>query len=183
MNGVYQARRQGLQPSDMRCGTWIYLQQQKNQLNLTSVCVCVCAPLPVCVCLCDRRRQRVKVVLKVILPPNFSSSAESARLWSEEPDPQEPSVHLHLRIWICIDLLRAPDGWAADGTEPQTQRLISEPICLPHIGWGDQRAKLPKILEQSVLKWTRWRIIYLPNEQTIRRGKFTVRPLLSTHGG
>ena len=41
----------------------------------------------------------------------------------------------------------------------------------------------PKNTGAICLKWTRWRIIYLPNNQTIRRGRFTVRPLLSTHQG
>lgn len=64
---------------DMRCWTWIYLQQQKNQLNLTSDSVCWC------VCFwCGTDKCVVKVILKVISTQTFNPA----------PNPRE-SAHKH----------------------------------------------------------------------------------------
>lgn len=56
------------------CGTWIYLQQQKNQLNLSSERVWACVVRP-------RVKSGFKVIVKVILNLNFLPFGEVRRRW------------------------------------------------------------------------------------------------------
>lgn len=75
---------------DMRCGTWIYPQQKKNQLNLTAVCICVM----------QRQRVQKKTAAEVILKVTSAPTLHRASNSPDRTDSKSQTCRSHM--WICI---------------------------------------------------------------------------------